>query len=121
MSVSLVASGTGNGGAALTVGTELTVYNPSPGVPGVYQLIVDLTLLADGDTLELRGKQIPLTGGSAVGVYFGAYSGAQPADEAMAVSLPISNDLTDNGAVQFSLRQPTGVGRAPAWKVLRIA
>ena len=120
MSVVLVASGTGNGGAALTIGVELAVYNPSPGVSGMYQLVVDLNLLADGDTLEIRAKQMVLTGGTTRVVYMQAYANARPADDQIVASVPVTNDLTDNGAVQFSLKQTTGTGRAFPWKIVRI-
>lgn len=117
MSVTAVASGT----QTAVISTEHALYNPSPAVAGVFQLVVDLANLADGDTLELRAKQMTLTGGTTRGVYLGTFANAQPTDALIAVSLPISNELTDNGAVQFSLKQTTGTGRSFTWKVIRVA
>lgn len=117
MSVTAVASGT----QTAVISTEHALYNPSPAVAGVFQLVVDLNALADGDTLELRAKQMTLTGGTTRVVDVGTFVDAQPADKLIAVSMPISNELTDNGAVQFSLKQTTGTGRAIPWKVIRVA
>jgi hypothetical protein len=47
------------------------------------------------------------------------FSGAQDADDLIAVSMPISNDITDANALRFSLKQTFGTGRAFPWKVLK--
>jgi hypothetical protein len=49
------------------------------------------------------------------------YLDAQPTDDIIKVSVPISNELTDAGSLRFSLKQTAGTGRAYPWKVLKYA
>ena len=88
---------------------------------GVYTCHIDTVNMAAGDVLELRVYQMVLTAGTARITYFGAYSGVQPTDDKIKVSIPISNELTDATSLRFSLKQTFGTGRAYPWKVLKHA
>lgn len=115
MSVTAEASGT----QSASIGTEHILSDVNSA--GVYTFHVDLVNLADGDLLELRVYQMVLTGGTRRGAMFASYWGAQPADHLIKVFLPISNELTDSGALRFSLKQVAGTGRSFPWKVLKHA
>jgi hypothetical protein len=88
---------------------------------GTYTLHVDKTNMASADQMELRLYQIILTGGTRRVAYVGSFNNAQPADDMIAIGGPISNELTDTGALRATLKQPFGTGRAYPWKVLRYA
>lgn len=90
-------------------------------VAGTFTLHVDTNKMAAGDVLELRVYQMILTGGTARVAYFQAFQGAQPADDLIKISVPISNELTDADALRFTLKQTAGTGREFPWKVLRYA
>src|SRR5678816_611446 len=96
-----------------TVTTEHTLFDTSSA--GTYTLHVDLSVLADGDTVELRCYQMVLTGGTRRVAYVGSFSDAQPADNMIAISVPISNALTDSGALRFTLKQTVGTSRTFPW------
>lgn len=113
--MAIVASGSGTQTAV--IGTEH--FLNSPNSEGVYTLHVDLVNLAAGDAVELRVYQIVLTAGTSRVAYLVTYQGAQPADALIAVSVPISNELTDTNALRFSLKQTLGTGRNFPWKVLK--
>lgn len=100
-----------------TVTTEHTLLDVA--VAGTFTLHVDKNAMAAGDVLELRIYQIVLTGGTRRVAYFARYADAQPADDLIAISVPISNELTDAGSVRFTLKQTFGTGRAFPWKVLK--
>ena len=116
MAVTAHASGTKTVAA---VGTEESFTTVT--VAGTFTLHVDTVLLAAGDVLELRIKQMVLTGGTARVAYFVRYDGAQPTDDLIKISVPISNELTDAGALDFRLNQTKGTARALPWKVLKYA
>lgn len=115
MAVSAHASGT----QTCTVGTEH--FLSSPNVAGVFELVLDLNALTDGDLLEARGYQMVLTSGTARVALFQVFADAQPADGKIAISEPLSNELTDTNALRFSIKQVRGTGRAIPWKVLKHA
>lgn len=115
MTVSAHASGT----QTATVGTEH--FLTSPNVAGTFTLHVDMINMAAGDVVELRVYQMVLTAGTARVVYFATYDGAQPADDLIKISVPISNELTDTNALRFSLNQTKGTSRNFPWKVLKYA
>jgi hypothetical protein len=71
--------------------------------------------------VELRAYQMVLTGGTRRVAYFQVYVDAQVADDLIKISVPISNELTDAGALRFTLKQTQGTGRVFPWKVLRYA
>jgi hypothetical protein len=106
----------GTGTQSATVTTEHTLLDIA--AAGTYTLHVDLVNMADGDTLELRIYQMILTGGTRRVAYFDSWHDAQPVDGRIAVSVPISNDLTDSGALRFTLKQTVGTSRNFPWKVL---
>lgn len=105
-----------------TVTTEHTLLDVA--VAGTFTLHVDLVNMVAGDTLELRIYQIVLTGGTRRCCYFQNYVDAQGGDNTyprIAVSVPISNELTDSGSLRFTLKQTTGTSRNFDWKVLKYA
>lgn len=115
MAVTAQSSGT----QTATISTEHTLLDVA--VAGTFTLHVDTNAMAAGDTLELRIYQIVLTGGTRRVAYFTRYIDAQPADDLIKISVPISNELTDAGSLRFTLKQTTGTGRAYPWKVLKYA
>lgn len=115
MSVTLAGSGTKT---VAVVGTAETLLDIA--APGTFTLHVDTVNMASGDYLELRIYQMVLTGGTRRVVYYVSYPDAQSVDDLIKVSVPVSNDLTDAGALRFELNQLRGgAARAFPWKVLR--
>lgn len=100
-----------------TLNTETFLSNVA--VPGTYTLHIDLSNMAAGDYLEIRIYQMVLTGGASRVAYFSQYSHAQPTDNMIAISVPISNELTDAQALRFSIKQTAGTARAYPHKILR--
>lgn len=115
--MAVTAQSTGTQTAVLT--TEHTLVDVA--IAGTFTLHVDKINMAAGDVLELRIYQIVLTGGTRRVGYFTRYADAQPADDLIAISVPISNELTDAGSLRFTLKQTVGTGRAFPWKVLKYA
>lgn len=115
MATTLHASGT----QALTVTTEHAVATAV--VAGIFSFHVDLNAMIALDVVELRVYQIVLTGGTKRVLLFGAYYGAQPTDDKIAVSIPIGNDLTDASSLEFTIKQTFGTSRSVPWKVLKYA
>lgn len=113
MAVTAYASGT----RSASVGTEH--FESSPNVAGTFTFHVDASNMQAGDSLELRVYQIILTGGTPHIAYYARYDGAQPADDAIKISVPISNELTDTNSLRFSLKQTLGTSRNFDWKVLK--
>lgn len=108
-----------NGTQAATVGTEHVLADVA--IAGTFTLHVDGSVLAAGDSLELRIYQIVLTGGTRQVAYYARYDGVQSVDDTIKISVPISNDLTDAGSLRFTLKQVAGTGRSFPWKVLKYA
>lgn len=115
--MAVTAAGTGTQTATLT--TEHTLLDVASA--GTFTLHVDLNAMAAGDVTELRIYQIVLTGGVRRVAYMSRFTGAQPADDLIAISVPVSNELTDAGSLRFTLLQTLGTGRAYPWKVLLYA
>jgi hypothetical protein len=90
-------------------------------VAGTFTMHVDKSVLAAGDAIEQRIYQMVLTGGTRRVAYFDDAAGAQPADDAISISVPISNELTDAGSLRFTLKQIAGASRSFPWKVLKYA
>lgn len=111
-------SAAAEGTQSAATGVENVLFDTSSG--GVFALDVDKNALAAGDTLELRIYKMVRTGGTRRVAYYQSYSGVQPADDQIAISPPISTDLTDSGALRFSLKW-TGSGGPKnfPWKVLK--
>jgi hypothetical protein len=99
-----------------TVTTE--TFLSSPNVAGVYTFHIDTVNMVAGDVLVVRIYQIVLTGGTTRVAYIASYSGTQPADDLIKISVPIGNDLTDTNSLRFSITQTFGTSRAFPWKVL---
>jgi hypothetical protein len=101
------------------VGTEESLTTAA--VAGTFTLHVDCINMAAGDILELRIRQMVLTGGTARVAYYASWSGVQPTDDMIKISVPISNELVEAGALDFRLNQDAGTARAFPWKVLKYA
>lgn len=115
MAVTAHASGT----QTATISTEHTLDDIA--VSGTYVFEVDTINMAAGDTLELRIYVMVLAGGTRRVAYKITYSNAQDADDLIKISVPVSNELTDSGAVRCTLKQIAGTGRSFPWKVLKHA
>lgn len=115
MAVTAQSSGT----QAATVTTEHTLLDVA--IAGTFTLHVDKINEAAGDVVELRIYQMVLTAGTRRVLYIARYADAQPTDDMIAVSVPVSNELTDAGALRFTLLQTKGTTRNWPWKVLRYA
>lgn len=113
MTVAAQASGT----QTATIGTEHQLADT--GVNGTFTFIVDTNALSAADVLELRIYQMVLPGGTSRVAYYARFTGAQPTDDVIKISVPVSNELTDSTALRFSLKQTLGTGRAFPWKVLK--
>lgn len=106
----------GSGTQSATVTTEHTLLDVS--AAGTYTLHVDTVNMVAGDGLELRVYQMVLTGGTRRVAYMAAFQGVQPTDDLIKISVPISNELTDSGALRFTLKQTTGTSRNFPYKIL---
>lgn len=113
MAVTLQASGT----QLAVITTEHTLNDVA--LAGVYTLHVDTINMAAGDVVELRVYQIILSAGTRRVAFLASFSGVQPTDDMIKISVPIGNDLTDTGSIRFTLKQTFGTGRNFPWKVLR--
>jgi hypothetical protein len=115
VAVTLHASGTHTAGVA----AEATLATAA--VVGTFTYHVDLTALAAGDVVILRVYQKVLTGGTQRVLYVQRYSGVQPTDDAVKVSLPASNDLVESNALTFTIHRTHGAAASLPWKVLKYA
>lgn len=115
--MAVTAHATGTQTATVTTEHFLT----SPNVAGTFTLHVDTINMASGDVLELRVYQMVLTAGTQRVAYYARFEGAQPADDLIKISVPISNELTDTNSLRFSLKQTEGTGRDFPWKALKYA
>jgi hypothetical protein len=106
-----------NGTQTASIGTEHTLCDVD--AAGVFTLHVDCVNMAAGDLLEIRVKQIILTGGTRRVAYFQAYYDAQATDDLVKITDPIGNELTDSGSLRFTLKQVRGTGRDFPFKVLK--
>lgn len=106
----------GSGTQTATIGTEHTLLDIA--AAGTYTFHVDAASMFAGDVVELRIYQIVLAGGTRRVAYMARFFDAQPTDDMIKLSVPISNELGDAGALRFTLKQTNGIGRAYPWKVL---
>lgn len=90
-------------------------------VAGTFTMHVDGVNLASGDVVEFRCYQMVLTSGTPRVAYFASYTGAQPTDDVIKISVPMSNELTDTYALMFTIKQTVGTARAYPFKVLKYA
>jgi hypothetical protein len=115
--MTVTAHASGSQVATVTTEHELTAPNSA----GTYTLHVDTSVMLAGDVVELRVYQMVLTGGTSRVAYFARYMDAQPFDDLIKISVPISNELTDTNALRFTLTQTRGTSRTFPWKVLKYA
>lgn len=115
MAVTVLGSGT----QTAIIGTEHTLQDTA--AAATYQLFVDLSNLAAGDSVEFRVYKMAKTGGTRRVTYYARRSGAQPTDDLGIISVPISTGLTDSGAIRFTLKQTLGTGRNFDWTVEKFA
>lgn len=110
---------------AQATGTKTPTVGTTPdllanvAVAGTFTLHVDLNAMVAGDVTYLSIKQMVLTGGTARYCYDKRYDGAQPAKDLIAISVPVSTELTDATALVFELNQTAGTARAFPWKILK--
>lgn len=109
----------GSGTQTTTVTTEHTLLDIA--AAGTYTFHVDLQPMLAGDSVELRVYQMVLTAGTRRVAYYARFDDAQPVDDLIKISVPISNELTDAGALRFTLKQTLGTTRNLPWKVLSYA
>lgn len=108
-----------HGTQTATVTTEHTLADTS--AAGTYQLYVDTVNMVAGDVLELRVYHMVLTSGTRRVCYLARFTDAQPTDDLIKVSVPISTALTDSGAVRATLKQTFGTSRNFPWALLKFA
>lgn len=108
MAVTVESSGT----QTATINTEHSLVAPTGAK--VYQLLVDLGNLVNGDVLELRCKQKVLAAGTVREFLVATYANAQASK--VVASLP----LTAPQGAEFTLKQTAGTGRAFDWAVVSL-
>lgn len=108
-----------HGTQTATVTTEHTLADTS--TAGTYVLSVDTVNMVAGDVVELRLYEMALTSGFRRVAYYVAYAGAQPTDDIMKISVPISTALSDSGAVRATLKQTFGTSRNFDWNLKKFA
>lgn len=109
-------------GTLSTTGGGTEDFLTSPNVAGTFTLHVDLNDMASGDVIEVRVYQMVLTGGTQRVCYVTRREGAQPTDDKILISVPVSNELTDANSLRFSIKQTFGTaGISLPWKVLKYA
>lgn len=80
-----------------------------------YQLLVDVSAMANGDVLELSAELKVKTAGTARVVALATFRDVQT--EAAAISIPIPNIY----GLTFKLKQVAGTSRTFDWSILRAA
>ena len=108
MSVAAVASGSQT--AVITTEHTLAVAAAA----GTYVLVVNLSNLASGDTVELRIKGKIFSGDGYTTELLDSYTDAQAEGQAYARSIPVATDT----AITATLKQTAGTGRVFPWKLL---
>ena len=114
MAITVEASGT----QSATVGTEHSLATAT--TAGVYIFEVDTAAMAQYDVLELRVKTIILAAGAVRVLFYGAFYGAQNAEDVIKVSIPVPLDATAAN-LTVSLKQTFGTSRSFPWKLLKSA
>jgi len=109
----LYASGT----QLAVIGTEHVLSDVN--VSGTFVIELNTVNMQAGDVVVFRIYAITLTGGTRRGAYIMTYYGVQTVDDIQKISLPIGNDLTDAGSLEFTLQQTFGTGRNFDWKILQ--
>lgn len=104
------------GTQACTIGTEHTLTTQT--TAGTFVLGLDLTPLADGDTLEVRIKTILRSGMSEAASYMIPFLNSQDTDNHVVYSDPIP--ITSTGSVKFTIKQTAGTGRTFTWVAMQL-
>jgi hypothetical protein len=107
-SVNSSGSATGNAiGSAYTLATITTT--------GTFQLVVDISAMASGDTTVLSATTKVLSGGNANSVLYQSFSGAPSGNgDQVWYSAPFFSDQQ----IVFSLNQTAGTARSYPWKII---
>jgi len=113
MAVTLMSAGTSSQTVAGAAQVLLNIATA-----GTYTLHLDLNLLNFNDIIEVRILQKIASGGTLRVAYYQMFTGTQPTDNQIQISVPISNDLVEADSLRFTLQQPSGVARALPWKVI---
>jgi hypothetical protein len=107
-------------GTQTATGGGVEDFLSSPNVAGTFQLYVDTNAMVAGDVLELKVYCMVLTGGTQRVAYYQRYEGAQPTNDLIKVSVPISTELAETNGLRFSLTQSgAGTDKNYPWKLLR--
>lgn len=107
-----MAQNVANGTQTATVTTEHTLSSGS--AAGDYQLLVDMSNLADGDIVEIRVKTKVLSADSSYStVFMGTYANAQGSDRAIVASPPLMCPC----GYSVSLKQTAGTSRDFKWSL----
>ena len=86
-----------------------------------YTLDTDLNALAAGDVLEIRCYKMALAGGEPRPYIMSKFPDAQPPDDLIQTSIPVSTPLSDARAIRWSLKQTYGTARAVPYSVNKYA
>lgn len=108
MALAVVGSGT----QTAVITTEHTLDTETGGK--TYVLVVNLSNLANGDTVELRLKTKVLSGSASAIAAYATYSHAQEVDVVYSVPVPANQELI------ATLKQTAGTGRNFEWALLTI-
>lgn len=79
-----------------------------------YVLLVDLSNLAAGDTVELRAKVKVLSSSTTRQAYVETFTGDQTDDAFISIPIPTAHSCS------FTLKQTAGTGRSFDWSVLSL-
>lgn len=105
-SLEQVTSGTQT--ATITTEHSLTTQTTAD----VFVLVVNVTNMAAGDTLELRSKTKVLTGGAAALADLVTLTGAQ-------TEMVVWLEVPSAHSAEFTLKQTVGTGRSFEWALLK--
>lgn len=108
----------GSGTTAQTVAGGESTYYTTTG-EGVFQASLDTNLMAAGDVIEVRVKQANLAAGTVRVVAYAMFTGAQPTEDLMKVTIPIVVDPTATATI-FTISQPFGTARALPYVVRKL-
>jgi len=107
-----------SGTQTAVINTEHVLNTTTPETTdGIYQLVVDVSVLTLGDTLELRVKEKALTAGTQRTVETWVLIHAQHADS----NLWVSPSLILLHGWDFTLKQTAGTGRAFPWSIRKVS
>jgi hypothetical protein len=101
-----------SGSQTCVIGTE--EFLASGTASGTYVLSLDVTNMADGDVLEIRGYDKPGGSSTARQLFYYSLSNGQSDDG------HLSPPILTEGYVQFSIKQSAGIARTFGWSVLNL-